>query len=49
MASFPSGYARRVVILTDGNENMGDLADEIEAEWQAVADRILTWLEELGL
>jgi len=37
MASFPQGYARRAVILTDGNENMSDLRDEIEV---AAANRI---------
>ena len=30
MASFPDGYARRVVVLSDGNENLGDLSAEIE-------------------
>jgi len=30
MASFPEGYGRRVVVLTDGNENMGNFAEEME-------------------
>ncbi len=30
MAAFPQGYARRAVILTDGNQNVGDLKEEIE-------------------
>ena len=31
LAAFPEGYARRMVILTDGNQNAGDLNAEIEA------------------
>ncbi len=30
IASFPAGFARRVVLLSDGNENAGNLADEVE-------------------
>ncbi len=30
IASFPEGFARRVVLLSDGNENAGNLADEVE-------------------
>jgi uncharacterized membrane protein len=30
MAAFPQGFARRVVLMTDGNENTGNLADEVE-------------------
>jgi len=37
LAAFPEGYARRVVLLTDGNENVGDLTDEIET---AVANQV---------
>lgn len=31
MAMFPEGYVRRMVVLTDGNENVGHMAEEIEA------------------
>ena len=31
MAAFPEGYAKRIVILTDGNENVGDFSAEVEA------------------
>lgn len=31
LAAFPEGYARRMVIMTDGNQNVGDLTHEIEA------------------
>ncbi len=37
IASFPEGFARRVVLLSDGNENAGNLAEEIEI---AAANRI---------
>ncbi len=37
MASFPEGYTRRIVLMTDGNENTGSMADEIEV---AVANHI---------
>ncbi|GMU23158.1 MAG: hypothetical protein AMXMBFR13_32410 [Phycisphaerae bacterium] len=30
MAAFPEGFARRIVLVTDGNQNAGDLATEIE-------------------
>ncbi|MHC4443169.1 MAG: VWA domain-containing protein [Planctomycetota bacterium] len=30
LAAFPEGFARRVVIITDGNENIGNLTEEIE-------------------
>lgn len=30
MASFPEGFAKRVVLISDGNENMERLADEVE-------------------
>jgi len=30
MATFPDGFARRIVLMSDGNENMGNLAEEIE-------------------
>ncbi|MBP7937693.1 MAG: VWA domain-containing protein [Phycisphaerae bacterium] len=30
MASFPEGFSRRVVLVTDGNENLGSLNEEIE-------------------
>jgi uncharacterized membrane protein/Mg-chelatase subunit ChlD len=29
MAAFPDGFSRRIVLLTDGNQNIGDLAEEI--------------------
>ncbi len=31
MAAFPEGFGRRVILVTDGNENTGNLAEEIEA------------------
>ncbi len=31
MAAFPEGYARRIVVLTDGNENIGNVKEEIES------------------
>ncbi|GMV96063.1 MAG: VWA domain-containing protein [Phycisphaerae bacterium] len=31
LAAFPEGYARRLVLLTDGNQNEGDVSAEIEA------------------
>lgn len=31
MAAFPEGYGRRMVLMTDGNQNAGDLNAEIEA------------------
>ncbi|NLX15183.1 MAG: VWA domain-containing protein [Phycisphaerales bacterium] len=31
LAVAPEGYSRRVVLVSDGNENIGHLADEIEA------------------
>ena len=37
MASFPEGYARRIVLITDGNENVGNLPDEVEV---AVANHV---------
>lgn len=37
LASFPHGYARRIVLLTDGNENLGDMSTEIAA---AAANRV---------
>ena len=30
MASFPEGFARRIVLVTDGNENLGNVNEEIE-------------------
>ncbi len=30
MAAFPQGFARRIVLVTDGNQNAGDLKEEIE-------------------
>ncbi len=37
LAAFPEGYARRVVILTDGNENVGKVTEEIET---AIANKV---------
>ena len=37
LATFPAGYARRIVILTDGNQNAGDLTQEIAT---AVANNV---------
>lgn len=31
MAALPEGFARRIVLLSDGNENSGDVQSEIEA------------------
>lgn len=31
LAAFPEGYARRLVLLTDGNQNAGDLNAEVDA------------------
>ncbi len=31
MAAFPEGFARRIVLLSDGNENLGRLTDELDA------------------
>lgn len=30
MATFPDGFARRIVLMSDGNENVGNLTEEIE-------------------
>ena len=30
MAAFPEGFARRIVLMSDGNQNVGDLAQEID-------------------
>ncbi len=37
MASFPEGYTRRIVLITDGNENTGNLTQEVEV---AVANHV---------
>jgi len=37
LATFPEGFARRVVIISDGNENVGEVADEIET---AIANQV---------
>jgi uncharacterized membrane protein len=31
MAAFPAGFSRRIVLMTDGNQNVGNLVEEIEA------------------